>query len=271
MMDDNTDLTKRQSITAFVDALQAQGRYTFTRGEAMGSDRFSAVALEAALRRLKQRGRIARPRRGFYAIVPLEYKEAQCLPASWFIDDLMGFLGQPYYVGLLSAAAVYGAAHQQPMDFQVVTDRATRPVHVGRVRITFHKSRSVAKLPTGRIQTETGTMRVSTPEATALDLVRFTAAAGGLSNVATVLSELAEKIRPEEWAATMDQYASPILQRAGYLLEMVGKDDLAAPLAQWLSLRRYRPVPLSPGKKISSEPADPRWRVIANDTPEIDL
>jgi len=30
-------------------------------------------------------------------------------------------------VGVLSAAAIHGAAHQQPMIFQVVTDKPTRP------------------------------------------------------------------------------------------------------------------------------------------------
>ncbi|MDA8126753.1 MAG: hypothetical protein M0009_16395 [Deltaproteobacteria bacterium] len=51
------------SITAFVDALQAKGRYTFTLTEAIDADQRSAIALEAALRRLKQKGRIASPRR----------------------------------------------------------------------------------------------------------------------------------------------------------------------------------------------------------------
>jgi hypothetical protein len=59
-----------------------------------------------------------RVKRRFNFPRPLEYREAGGPPASWFIDDLMRFLGQPYYVGLLSAAAIHGAAHQQPMVFQ---------------------------------------------------------------------------------------------------------------------------------------------------------
>lgn len=43
-------------------------------------------------------------------------------------------------------------------------------------------------------QTETGTMRVATPETTAFDLVRYPAGAGHLSSAATVLSELAERL-----------------------------------------------------------------------------
>jgi hypothetical protein len=50
---------------------------------------------------------------GVAVVVPPEYREAGCPPASWFIHDLMRFLGQPYYVALLTAAAIHGAAHQQ--------------------------------------------------------------------------------------------------------------------------------------------------------------
>jgi predicted transcriptional regulator of viral defense system len=270
-MDILPDQTDNLPLAAFVDALQAKGRYTFTRSEALGTGRFSDVALEAALRRLKRRGRIACPRRSFFVIVPLEYREARCPPASWFIDDLMRFLGQPYYVGLLSAGAIHGAAHQQPMDFQVMTDRATRPSKAGRVRITFHKSRRVGRLATASVQTETGTMQVSTPEVTAMDLVRFAVAAGGLNNVLTVLSELAEKIDPDALRALAPHYAVSDVQRAGYLLELLGQADLCDPLAEWLSQRRYRPTLLVQQKMAVKAPADPRWRVIPNEAPEIDL
>ena len=70
-----------KSITTFVEDLQTKGRYTFTQTEAMNADQRSDIALEAALRRLKQKGRIADPRRGFYVIVPMEYREAGCPPA----------------------------------------------------------------------------------------------------------------------------------------------------------------------------------------------
>jgi predicted transcriptional regulator of viral defense system len=190
------DNQTNKSLTAFVNDLQSLGRYTFTRTDAAALMVITALALEAALRRLKKRGRIANPRRGFYVVVPLEYREAGCPPASWFIHNLMGFLGQSYYVGLLSAAASHGAGHQQPMVFQVITDRATRTASAGRVRIDFHVSLKIEKVPVVEVQTEMGTMRISTPEATAFDLVRYPAASGYIGNVATVLSELSEKLDP---------------------------------------------------------------------------
>lgn len=260
-----------KSMAAFVEDLQAKGRYTFTRAEAMNADPRSDTAMEAALRRLKQKGRIADPRRGFYAIVPVEYREAGCPPASWFIDDLMRFLGQPYYVGILSAAAIHGAAHQQPMLFQVVTNRPTRPAQAGRVRIGFHMGRHVEKAPAVEIQIETGTMRVSTPETTAFDLVRFMSAAGHVGSVMTVLSELAEKLDPRLLPPLADSYAVSDVQRLGYLLERLGENGLADPLSAWLKARRYRPILLAPGQPKGDAPSDLRWRIIPNETAEVDL
>jgi len=191
------DVTGPEEVSAFVDQLQATGTYTFSHADARAALPASEIAVDNALRRLKKRGRIVAPRRGFYVIVPTEYITAGSPPPSWFIDDLMGFLGQPYYVGLLSAAAIHGASHQQPMTFQVVTDRPTREGVAGRARITFHMSRQVRETPATQAQTETGTMLVSTPESTAFDLVRFWGACGGWSNVATVLLELAERSSPK--------------------------------------------------------------------------
>jgi predicted transcriptional regulator of viral defense system len=251
-----------KSMTAFVEALQSRGRYTFTQAEAMNTDKRSDIALEAALRRLKQKGRIANPRRGFYVIVPVEYREAGCPPANWLIHDLMRFLGQPYYVGILSAAAIHGAAHQQPMLFQVVTDRPTRPAQAGRVRIGFHVGRHVEK---------TGSMRVSTPEATAFDLVRFAPSAGHIGNVMTVLHELVEKIDPQALTSIADLYATSDVQRLGYLLERLGENRLEEPLAVRLKGRRYRPILLAPGQAKGDAPSDPRWRVIPNETVEVEF
>jgi predicted transcriptional regulator of viral defense system len=271
-MDNMADL-KTQSLTAFVEDLQARGRYTFTRADAASGNQRSEVALEAALRRLKRRGRIASPRRGFYVLVPVEYREAGCPPASWFIDDLMRYLKQPYYVGLLSAAAIHGAAHQQPMVFQVVTNRPTRAARAGRVRIAFHMSRIIKLAPLAEVQTETGSMRVSSPEATAFDLVRFAPAAGHLDNVATVLGELAEKLDLAALATLAHAYPAPDAQRLGYLLEQLGKTELAESLMASLEARRHRPVLLAPGQAHdrSQSSTDPRWRVIPNVIVEADL
>jgi len=264
-------ILKSSSLTDFADGLQASGRYSFTRHDAASAGKRSGVAIEAALRRLKQKGRIASPRRGFYVLVPPEYREAGSPPASWFVDDLMQFLDQPYYVGLLTAAAAHGAAHQQPMAFQVITDRPTRPAYAGRVRIEFHMSRRADAVPVTKLQTETGFMRTSTPETTAFDLVRFAGQAGHLSNVCTVLGELAEKLDSLKLPKLASLYCVPDVQRLGYLLERIGREELAAGLHDWLEGRRYRPILLSHEERRGKTPPDMRWRVIPNAAVEADL
>jgi len=260
-----------EAVSTFVDRLQATGRYTFSVAEVRAALSASEIALGSALRRLKRRGRIVSPRRGFCVIVPIEYRAAGSPPASWFIDDLMRFLGQPYYVALLSAAAVHGAAHQQPMMFQVLTDRPTRGGEAGRVRIEFHMSKSVAGTPTVQAQTETGTMSVATPESTAFDLVRFSAACGGWSNVATVLLELSERLEPVALGAVAELHKTPDVQRLGYLLDHAGQPHLAESLLRVLHSKRYRTVMLSSdAPPIEGGTAGP-WRVIPNVEVEIDL
>lgn len=263
--------TDYHGLSGFVDHLQAHGRYTFLGSELSRDDGRSRVGLEAALRRLKKKGRIASPRRGFYVLVPLEYHVAGAPPASWFIHDLMVFLGQPYYVGLLSAAGLHGSAHQQPMVFQVVTDRPTRQITMGRNRIEFHMISTVAPTPTIEMQTETGFMRVSTAEATAFDLVRFPAAAGHLNNAATVLIELSEVMDPRALLKLAGLVRVPDVQRLGYVLDHIGEHELAEPLAKWLAQRPRRAVRLRLDSSNGSGELDRRWHVWPNETLETDL
>ena len=126
----------------------------------------------------------------------------------------------PYYVGLLSAAALHGAAHQQPQEFQVVTDAPMRPSLGGRYRIRFFLKSQLETTPVSDVKTSTGTMRVSTPEATALDIVRYSKRIGGLGHAATVLAELSERLDPKALLSLAEKEPSlSIVQRLGYLLE----------------------------------------------------
>ncbi len=263
-------IVSSRGIAGFVDDLQSGGRYTFSfdeTGRLGGSD----VAHRSAIRRLKQKGRLASPRKGFLVIVPVEYRSTGAPPASWFVDDLMRHVGQPYYVGLLSAAAIHGAAHQHPQVFQVVTSKPTASASVGRVRLEFFRKRRLERTATTRVKTETGEMTVSTPEATAFDLVRHFGAAGHMGNVATVLSELAEVLDPGRLAEAAGSASLPEVQRAGYLLEISGHGGIAAPLADLVAARRARRVLLRTDARAGGMPVSDRWRLVVNERVEPDL
>ena len=253
------------TVGKYVDSLQSSGRYCFTTRDVMVAQGTSAGSLQASLRRLKKKGRITSPRRGFFVIIPLEYRSAKSPPASWFIDDLMAYFGQEYYVGLLTAAGIYGASHQQPQVFQVVTDLPTRSVNMDRVQIQFHRNRRMAEVPVKRVKTETGTMCVSTPEATALDLVRYPVACGSLNNVVTVLSELSESMRPAALRKAAGRARHPDVQRLGYLLDQLALPALAKPLEGLVKSWRKRSVHLRPDRDAGDLEPDLKWYVIPNE------
>lgn len=264
--------TSEMTLAEFVDDLQASGRYTFARDEALHKLAASPRNLKKAVMRLAEKRRLAVPRRGFYVIVPIEYREAGAPPPSWFIDDMMRHLGRPYYVGGLSAALLYGAAHQQPQEFQVMTDIPQRPMKAGRSRIRFLVKSTLNRTSIREINTETGTMRVSTPEATAFDIIRYVRASGGLNSAATVLAELAESIEGRKLveAAIADGEIAHA-QRLGYILHLVNADEKTKHLEKWINKMNPRNAPLKRGQPQRGCPVDRRFRVVVNDKVEAEI
>jgi len=258
-------------IGTYIDSLAASGRCHFTSGQAVVAVRSSPVAVRAAIRRLREKGCIAVPFRGFHLIVPPEYRGQGCLPADQFIPQLMDHLGLPYYVGLLSAAALHGAAHQAPMIFQAVVAKPRSGIRCGRVRVAFVARRNIAQVPTVNRNTVRGVLRVSSPEATAFDLVGYPGHAGGLSNVATVLCELAEGMNADKLFAEIERSPLPWAQRLGYLLERIGEPSLASFLAEHVAVHAKECVPLRSRKSLASASRDSRWRLFLNEEVEPDL
>lgn len=255
----------------YIEQLATAGRYSFTKREAQAALGVSGVAAVLALNRLAKHGLIASPARGFYAIVPPEYRALGCLPAEQFLPDLMQRLKRRYYVSLLSAAEFHGAAHQRPQALQVFLESQRRPIACGRVRVTFLVRKRLGEVPVQTVNTPRGGVIVSTPEATALDLVGYEHRAGGLNLVATVLSELAERIDAEKLAAAA--HAAPIVwaQRLGHLLQRLGAGDKTGPLQQHVGANAQKATPLAPGRPFRQSPRDAAWKVYVNATVEADL
>jgi predicted transcriptional regulator of viral defense system len=255
----------------YVEDLLGRGRRTFTRAEAERALESSPTATYQSLRRLQKQGWLAMPRRGFYLIVDPTHRRLGALPPTSWIDDLMRFHDVPYYVGLLSAAAMQGAAHQQPQEFQVVAGSILRRLTVGRVRIRFFFRRQMALAVTEKVKTESGFIPVSTPEMTAYDLVRYRKGAGSIDHVATVLSELTERLDPKRLVAiAKKEEEMPVIQRLGFLLERTGHKKLTSDLSKFVARRDPRMVALEPRSKERVTRRDLRWRVIVNTTVEVE-
>jgi predicted transcriptional regulator of viral defense system len=249
----------------YIHHLASNGRHHFTTADAVDKLGGAPPAVRAQLRRLKMQGLIATPARGFHVIVPPEYERIGCLPPEQFIDQMMQSLGEPYYVGLLSAAERYGAAHQRPQVFQVVTPKNHRTLGCGRVRVDFIARAGLENMPVTIFNTLRGTLRYSTPEVTALELVGYPKHAGGLDNVTTVLSELAEEMAPDRLFEAARLSPTSWAQRLGYLMELGGHKDLAQTLEGFVREHAHNYTPLRRAAEITGGRRIPNWKLIVNE------
>jgi predicted transcriptional regulator of viral defense system len=258
----------------FINELRSNGRYAFSLLEVRNQFEQSDEAIKKALQRLKKKKEIALIRNEFYVIITPEYRSKGILPPSLFIADLMKFLGKDYYVGLLNAAAYYGAAHQQPQSFSVITMKPSlRNINNDNLKINFYIKKEWDKDGIVQKKVDTGYINVSSPELTALDLVYYFDQSGGLNRVATVLEELSESIDANKLLNLAKQY-SPIttVQRLGFLLEdVLNMRNLSDPIKEYLKTVNYFPVLLRPQKEKPEMITGNDWKVVQNLEIETDL
>ena len=229
----------------------------------------SEQILQNELYRLCSNKTIASVYRGFYVIIPVQYVLRGSVPATYYIDQLMAYLSKPYYVCMLSAAELLGAAHQRPQQFSVMTTFPKRRVISTRNVIIdwFYRE----ELPEDALiikNTETGTIRISNPLLTAADLVQYQQHVGGLSRVATILEELAEQIDIKSQFASLASFVKKVTwQRLGYILEhVVEENELADELYDQI---RNLPgslmyMPLSTSAENNTSERNCRWKININ-------
>lgn len=257
------------------DWLLARGRHWVTTEEAAELLGIPPNHVSPTLARWRQKSLLFSPTKGVYVPIPSEYRSWGTVPASHFIDALMVHLGHAYYVGLLSAAEAHGFAHQRPQVFQVMTPARLRDRSFGRVRVSFITSAEVPNRPVVTKNTPTGTMRLSTREGTALDLVSVPLRSGGLSNVATILGEMVQDdaLDLAKLADLASRYPRAVAQRTGWLLEhvspLVGRSPDLAALRDVAATRSTAAALASYGPHRG--PIDERWNVIVNTPVEPDL
>lgn len=263
-------------ILNWIEKLQAQGKYTFTYEQVCLE--FSAVsnsAVKLALNRLSSKNKIVSVFKGFYVIITPEYSLKGMLPPFLFIDSLMKHLNKPYYVGLLSAAALHGASHQRAQEFfSVIQLPQLRATSKKGIKINYISRKEIPRNFLEQRKTEAGYVWVSNPELTAIDLLQYEKHIGGINRAASVINELAEVMKPERFT---DEFISvtPVvmLQRLGYILEkLVGNVDLSEPLYSKLinTYPNLQRMPLKSGKPEAGFSSDPKWKIVINEEIEID-
>lgn len=257
------------SIAELPDALISEGRYWVTSSEVAQLADMPTAHVYPGLQRLRRKGAMFSPTRGLYVVVPPEFRSWRVLPGELFIDAMMRTLGRRYYVGLLSAAAMHGAAHQAPQLFQVMVDRRVADRDIERVKLRFYTNEHLNQMAVEERPVDTGRVRVARPETTLIDLIVHPEQSGGLSNIATVIAQIGD-VDVTQLARLARLRSRSVARRLGWLLARYRMD---------LGLDPLRELALSDGQHPTRlvrtlparGPIDSDWNLQINACVEGDL
>ena len=252
--------------------LRERGQCIFTFDDVKKKFGLSEHSISQELYRYSIKKQIVKIRKGFYGILTPEIAIGGMLPPDLFVDALMKSLHKPYYVALLSAAALHGAAHQQPMEYFVVAQTpAPRSVRNKKLKLTFVSKKTWEQSAVIQKKTRAGYLNVSSPELTAFDLLE-NIHIFGINRITTILQELHEEMHPSRLSKIAKQIDNKAnIQRLGYILDtVVNEEKLADSLYKVLNKASFTPVPLSPQKKKKGQ-IDNKWKIIINMQIESDL
>lgn len=177
----------------------------------------------------------------------------------------------PYYVGLLSAADYYGAAHYKPQILQVIIPKQINFRRAKDLGISLHVRKSFPEKGLVQVKTPAGYISYATPELLCLDLIEYEKASGGMDNVALIIHDLIPHLKKQNLKRVAAQYPiKAAVQRLGFLLEKFeASEEFASGLKKIIDHRGSSIVGLSSMAPPKGE-FDPKWKIMKNTTLEIE-
>ena len=187
-------------------------------------------------------------------------------PATWWLQDYFNWLKRPYYLALQSAASVFGSNPQALQVTQVMTNRPLRTIKAGRIRVRFFVKRGIVQTPTQQLAQAAAPLFISTPEATAFDLVRYASSVGGIERAAETIRPFLSKLRVRKLKrvlAAEDEIVTA--QRLGFIMDVASEKKLAQTIYDWLpaTLAKVYLAPMMKKKPTSPHLVE-RWQVFNN-------
>lgn len=258
------------TIADWVNKREMTGLPTFSFKDVCGA--FPLMSIQVVknnLHRLLKSHRIQSVHKGFYTAVPLQYREKGIVTPYNYIGQLMAYLNRPYYIGLLSAGVLNGAAHQRPQKLSVVTiPPRISLTETSNSQLDWNYRQAIPSEFLLKTNSDTGPILYSNPELTAIDLIQFSHLVGGLSVSATVLAELVEKTDFSNYGENLLEITSlATIQRLGYILENIIEaenqaDSIYNIIEPHTKQLRYRP--LSTSHPTEDAERDKKWKIIIN-------
>lgn len=262
---------KFDHLSDYIAYLLSKGELILKKTSALESLGKSDAAMRNSIKRHVAKKNLIPLFRGYYLIISPEYATLGFVPPELFIDDLMREIGVPYYIGLLSAASFHGASHQAVQVFQVMANKRLKPIFLGRTKVVFYYNKALQEVSTQQLKTDRGPLTISTPEATAFDLLKYFHRAGNLSHIATILKELGEVLHKTKLKGLLEAYPFSCAQRLGYLLDLTGHDAITEGLAKVIKERNLPFIVLRPSHNIRSFEKNLKWHLFINERIETDL
>lgn len=230
------------AASKFIDAKLALGKVSFTLDELTAATHLSVIAARNQLLRLQEKVTRVSPRQPFFLIVPAEHRVNGAPPAAWWLNDYFRWLGRPYYLALQSAASHYGANPQAIQEIQVMTDKPLRMLQIGKIRVRFFVKKSIRRIPTQELSPAYAPLLVSTPEATAYDLVKYANRIGGGERAAETIAPLLPSIRKRELQRVIAIEDNRVMaQTLNNMLEQASADKGSPALSSPNHKARLRP------------------------------
>ncbi len=184
------------------------------------------------------------------------------------IDELMSELERNYYVAYISAAHVHGIAHQLPFSLHIAVARRKSNIKTSGISIRFVNVKEHRFFGIEDMKYSDKQVKVSNLEKTLLDCLERSDLCGGVSDVAVMISDAAERI---EWKKLAD-YAKvfndqALVQRLGCVLEKLMHQGLDIDKRVIESLHKLRNkkfvYPLEP-KLPKKGKLNRSWMIIEN-------
>lgn len=261
------------SVSNYIDYCLAHERYAFSWQQVAYAVPKTEIALRSEILRLTQKKLLLGLRKDFYLILPPRYRAMELLPIELYADILFKELDKPYYLGLFTAAARHGAAHQQVQKSYVVTSGANiRDIAKGNIEISIFNNSVWPKQNIQLHKGDAGVFKVSSPALTAVDLVHYQNKLGGLNRIASTLEELVEAITPQDLKKLLTWYPRiSTIQRLGYLMEQLeAETELIELLKNHLKQHTFYPILLKPSTKSKDYHTGNFWQIAPNVELELD-
>ena len=255
------------SVAEYIKYLLSIEEYSFSVQEVQHNSSKNRVAIRRELSRLVNKNEIINLRKEFYLIIPPRYSSSGKLPLQLYVEKLFRFLKRNYYVGLHSAAKLYGASHQQiQKDYLITQAPKLNSIVKTPYDLQFLTTKTWPKNNLAIKKSDAGEFYISTPTLTFIDLIHHHTKIGGINRILPSLEELIEDLSEDDTSAILTWYGhKSTLQRAGYILDkLFDQNPIGNRIHTYLKQGPFYPVLLSPSPKQKPGQAKNRWKIDVN-------